>query len=240
MSPMDQDSSVTGFSSSSLGYVITGLGRSGTTLLAHLFLRVGYDLGGVRSEAIGQNAPIGGGLEYWPFVQVNLMLQGKLHSIRSAPTPPAEKNELEAALLKESIPYMNQMWPSVVKDPRFCETAELWFRAGHFPKHVFLCMRHPIARDASIETMLPNVSLGERVYIERVRQNHAQYLSFYELLLLCVEFDIPYTIIHYPRIGQDRLYLERTLSRFISDPWYQMREVWEEAMHHHQVRRNGN
>lgn len=225
---------------SALSYVITGLGRSGTTLLAHLFLRAGYDLGGVQSEGIGKNAPVGGGLEYLPFVQVNLVLQRKLHAIRSAPISLAEKKAQEAVLLAESLPYMQQSWPSVMKDPRFCETAELWFRAGHFPKHVFLCMRHPIARDASIEMMLPNASPGERAYIGRVRQNYAQYLSFYEILLLCLEFDVPYTLVHYPRIGQDRLYLERTLSSWICDPWHQMREVWEDTMHHHQVRRDSN
>ena len=69
---------------SDLGYVITGLGRSGTTFLAHVFLNAGYDLGNVKSQDIGKNAPAGGGLEYAPFAGTNIQLQSEVSHLWSA------------------------------------------------------------------------------------------------------------------------------------------------------------
>ncbi len=217
-----------------LGYVITGLGRSGTTFLAHVFKEAGYDLGDAKTEEIGVNGPVGGGMEHKEFARVNMRLQSCITNFwTSEHAQKSEPPSLET-ILNIGRPMFDQKWPFVVKDPRFCDTSWIWNAAGYRPKHLFLCMRNPYDRTASVQEMMQSKTVGEQHYIALVQKTYYQYFSVYNTQLLCLQNDIPFTLVHYPKIGKDKEYAEKILSPFIKNPWSIISGVWQSTMHHQQ------
>lgn len=91
--------------------VITGLGRSGTTFLAHVFYNAGFDLG-VGPSSIGCNIPDGG------FELANVSGIGRQGHFR---------------LLHE--------YPVIIKDPSFASNLNNWLRLGQIPEHVIFVQR---------------------------------------------------------------------------------------------------
>ncbi len=215
-----------------LEYVITGPGRSGTTFLAHVFQKAGYDLGGVQSEAIGKNQPIGGGLEDVDFAMVNIRLQKQLDILWKTKNPDESTMPDINHIAEQERSSFDRAWPSVVKDPRFCDTACFWIAAGYKPKHVFLCMRNPAERNASITQMMTGVSPEEIRYINSIQKTYFQYFSVYTFILLCLEHDIPLTLVHYPRIGTDKAYANKILQPFMKNPAEVIANVWDSSMYH--------
>ncbi len=219
--------------SQKLQYVITGPGRSGTTFLANVFLKAGYDLGPVKSSDIGKNKPEGGGLEHPLFARANMRMQSELSSLWSF-SEPVDSPDLRK-IARIASKHMQQDWPFVLKDPRFSETIRVWHAAGFVPKHLFLCFRDPMERSASIRKMTERAGEGEKKYIAAVQASNYQYRCVYETILFCMNHDIPYTLIAYPRIGQDLLYAEKTLAPFIKNVAETIREVWSGSLYHHRV-----
>ncbi len=217
-----------------LGYVITGLGRSGTTFLAHVFKNAGYDLGDVNTEEIGVNGPTGGGMEHEEFTRVNMRLQSCIRSLWTSENTKESKPPSIEEMLIIGRPMFNQKWPFVLKDPRFCDTSWIWHAAGYRPKHLFLCMRNPYERIASVQEMTKLKTVEEQHHIALIQKTYYQYFSVYSTQLLCLENDIPLTLVHYPRIGKDKEYAEKILSPFIKNPWSIVSGVWKSTMHHQQ------
>jgi hypothetical protein len=218
-------------------YVITGPGRSGTTFLAHAFFAAGYDMGNVDPAQISKRGPVGGGMEFPDFVRLNIRMQHALAAVRSPEGLRSGSSPDPAVVAKTFADATKRRWPTVLKDPRFCETARVWNVAGYRPRHIFICIRNARERDASIRAMLDHVGEGERRYIETVQSTYYQYYSVYDLLLFCDEFDVPFTLVSYPRIGRDPAYAKRVLSPFMRDPWSVLQSVWEHTLYHQRIDR---
>jgi hypothetical protein len=197
----------------SLKYVITGPGRSGTTFLTQVFLEAGEDLGAVSPAENGEGPrPEGGGLEHPLFVRIN---ERMLDALKRG-QPPEE-------IMRDLASLMQYPWPAVVKDPRYLATARVWFLAGHAPQHIFLCLREI---DAMRHSMQRAWGESQKSLSEGFPR------SLYLLLTSCLKQDIPFTCVLYPRIGQDRAYAERVLWPFIQDPWSAVSRVWNDALCH--------
>lgn len=205
-------------SNGSIQHLISGLGRSGTTFLAHVLLNAGYDLGGIDSSGIGKGVcPVGGGLEYLPFVKVNMYIEREMK----------KKRQIEDIAL-DIQDKAGGPWPAVIKDPRYVGTNRVWHAAGVVPNHVFLCIRNTDEREAS--TILTHKKMHTRN--ERlIGQRHA-YVAVFNLIEYCQQFDVPHTLVLYPRIGQDRAYAERILNPFMDDPWNIIRSTWDSSLYH--------
>lgn len=228
--PMQSDADRAG----KLEYVITGPGRSGTTFLAHVFQKAGYDLGTSTPNDIGKNQPIGGGMEDVDFATINMRLQNQLNVLWHTKNPDETTMPDIRGIAEQERSLFDRPWPTVLKDPRFCDTACIWLAAGYKPTHVFLCLRSPAERNASITQMMTGVSPEELRYIRNVQRTYYQYFGVYTFILLCLEHDIPLTLVHYPRIGKDSAYAERTLQPFMKNPSEVIAAVWEASMYHQQ------
>lgn len=211
---------------SDFGYIITGLGRSGTTFLAHVFLQAGYNTGGFDSHSIGKDAPVGGGLEYPPFAKANMRLQYFALFV--------DPNNTSRNTAPAVFPLlMHQQWPDVMKDPRYLDTFMAWHNEGYIPKHIFLCVREPQQRDNSLQELYEKSGNGQKTYINITNKTYYCYYSVFNMLLYCQKYDIPHTIVLYPRIGQDREYAEKVLGPFIQDPWKVVQRTWDTKLLHH-------
>lgn len=92
--------------------IITGLGRMGTTFLAHVFYNAGYDLGHLTPENnIGRTIP-NGGLE--------------LHNID--------------IIEQKGLPRNKS--PRIVKNPTFGRHLDRWLKLGQRPKDAILLCRN--------------------------------------------------------------------------------------------------
>jgi hypothetical protein len=198
-------------------YVITGTGRCGTTLLAHIFLNAGFDLGEVSLRKIGKgNRPVGGGLELDEFMFANNQI---LEELTDGKTVEAITEHPYFQALQDS------QWPAVLKDPRFRSTLSVWYAMGFVPEHLFICMRHPqeIAHSyAAHRKTNANIELG-----------HPTTADVYAVITFCLERDIPFSFVLYPRIGEDKEYAEQIFSPFIENPWPIVEKTWKASLKHH-------
>jgi hypothetical protein len=128
-------------------YIITGMHRSGTSLVAHLFQEAGGDLGDNRtfhppdgwnpdgyfeqSEILDINVP----LVHGPWGRLAyLWLPSEATILRRSKKVGAEIGETAAA-------YHGK----VVKEARFCLTLPAWLEAGAMVNGILVCLREPIA-----------------------------------------------------------------------------------------------
>lgn len=197
---------------SPIDIMVTGTGRSGTTFLTRLFLQAGYDCGNLSLDSIGkQNKPVGGGLEHLGFNKVNNAIRKDL-----------SENKSIAEIADSREEEMKGPWPAVVKNPAFLATWPVWEKANIRPRHMFLCVRDHKATMKS----------AEQTTTWNTKNLSMLYLRFHKIFLYCLSQDIPYTVVHYPRIGQDQEYAERILSPFFNDPWELVSKNWDESLLH--------
>ncbi len=200
---------------SSLGILITGTGRSGTTFLTQLFLNTGYDVGDLSIESIGaEESPVGGGLEYKDFSVLNTAIRREMN--KGVPV------EEIAVRLREQL---HICWPSVLKDPQYCFTWPVWEAAGLRPKHVVFCVRTAEEIEASVHQTL--WTRDDPTFASSV------FVAAHNTFAYCLLHNIPCTHVLYPRIGTDRAYAEQILSGLIVDPWPIIASVWDPSMCHH-------
>jgi hypothetical protein len=199
--------------------VITGLGRSGTSLLAAIYRELGFDPGGTWFPEI--NA----GLEADPVVEANELIaqdlgisflgpgdrspgrfRMRLESSRSSalrrllprPYDPVDRDDaLAVAEARRDQLCAIAASLDVVKDPRFCWTLGVWGAAGAPIDHVVMTMRN---LDAVVRS--------------RRRAGHANFPSdaaardaFTYALGLCVsalhDHRIPHAAVRYPDLLDD-------------------------------------
>jgi len=189
--------------SHSLGTVVTGTGRSGTTLFMQVLQEAGLDVGDLKMNNIGGgNSPFGGGMEYKPFVDINQEIVDSL-----------KENKDLKSFIEGCAHKMDRQWPAFVKDPRFVKTFKAWELAGIRPSHLVLCIRHPEAIRQSFNKAGWNVPMGHL------------FKSFYHLVVYCNWLNIPITWVLYPRIANDQKYAESVLGQFIDNPWQTLCKV---------------
>ncbi len=108
--------------------VITGLGRSGTTFLAHVFYNAGYDLA-IDPSSIGYNIPNGG------FELANV-----------------------SGISRQGHTQLLEQYPTVIKDPTFAYHLDNWLRLGQIPKHAIFMQRNIDACYQSHLRHIPNTN----------------------------------------------------------------------------------
>lgn len=142
--------------------VITGMHRSGTSLVSQFLFEAGYQFGSVDDfyPADKWNAP--GYFEAKPILDLNSMLitgiprtRSRLHTALSQGiymTMPAVKRIHRRGLRhRRDIAETAEKYEGLfVKDPRFCLTLPLWARHTRIEK-IVVCIRHPMNVAASLK-----------------------------------------------------------------------------------------
>ncbi len=153
--------------------VITGPGRSGTSFLANLYRRLGYDTGG------GWDRKRRAGREHPDVVEVNELIAKELNVPLGPPFVDtlAQRWDLEDELAErygDRLRGIAARLP-VTKDPRFCWTLGVWARAKAPIEHVVLTLRRSDELQASSrqsgmspEETTDNVNLERTSFIYRV------------------------------------------------------------------------
>jgi hypothetical protein len=158
--------------------LITGPGRSGTSVLALFCQAMGYEPGGAWHESVDA------GLEYPRVVQINDALNRALRETGDA-----------AEALAEHRAEMRALDFKVVKDPRFTfHPGNL--RAWHLVRpdlSVLLTYRKPEHCLASRQRNAKSLMVKDRTQADNIRRDLANTL---EVLL---ELDIPYRLLLFPQ-----------------------------------------
>ncbi len=173
--------------------IISGPGRSGTSVLAKIYDNLGFQVPGRWNDRKNVNA----GYEALDVSQLNQKMVIEVGGAHPAQTPTwidwtkqgkvAEGNK--AAMLELEVKHR------VLKDPRFCITARLWQMAGVKIDFVAICTRQLEAMRLS------------RVRMNNVPANAAIHNAYaYEVGLLvsaCVDYQIPFSVLRFPTFLQD-------------------------------------
>ena len=128
-------------------YLISGMHRSGTSLVARLFHEAGADLGDVNSLYPADRWNPGGYYEQGDIHSINIPLVngpwGKLAYLR---LPSTETILTRAKSRGEQIAQTAMKYSDkVVKETRFCLTLPAWLAHGTEFQGVLVCLRHPAA-----------------------------------------------------------------------------------------------
>jgi hypothetical protein len=126
--------------------IITGTGRSGTTFLAYLFMKLGYSLGCTQIDFKAvENPPFYGGGEDLCSVNLNT----KIHDL-IVPNSGKQKTQFENGLRLERLPeaalkFRREIlsFPhTFIKDPRFSYCLEAWLLTGKPIDLIIDCWRN--------------------------------------------------------------------------------------------------
>lgn len=157
--------------------IISGIGRSGTTFLIKLFTELGFDTGFKPGE-------------YPIFENCNA--------------------GLEISLKKSNAPY-------VVKDPRLCDYLPEVIAMGRVIEHAFIPIRqleHAVqsrisVQQRSLDMLQTRKSIPGGLWDVQNENEQQAVLSakFYHLLYNLTKYQIPATLIEFPRLAKDAEYL---------------------------------
>lgn len=166
--------------------IITGAGRSGTSFIAYLLMRLGFDLGCTepKMEWISDPPFFGGGEDNCA-VQINEKIHDFLVSSEPAPRRAMYERGLNLGCLEDAVVAVKEEilhFPHmIVKDPRFCITLETWILAGRAidliidcQRDVFSCaksMKRTKKHPGSLKEIVSSI-LVQRGYLEYVIQKH--------------------------------------------------------------------
>jgi hypothetical protein len=198
--------------------VITGPGRSGTSVIARLYQELGFDPGGIwhpevnagleAPEVIAANTDIGVDLGM-SFLRPRLAVPAAIapasrlvprHLRQAAYRMVARRRPpqlLDWTKFADTVDRYRDRLQSlaavreVVKDPRFCWTLPVWAAAGAPIDHVVICLRDLSAMEASRE------AAGHSWFSADSLRNGLVYAV--GLLMTCVhEYALPYSILRFP------------------------------------------
>lgn len=183
-------------------YVITGLGRSGTSFIAEIFHNLGYDMG-------IYNPQIDAGYEHAQIVAHN-------SRIMTAYPAPIIDADLQACA-KEMV---------IAKDPRFMLALQAWVRAEADIEGVFLCQRD--YQDIVESTRKSHAGLMDLF----VWMDESKLLDFMQMLesqfiLLCIQNKIPIYRMYFPWTIED-FRMVTPLNIIIRDE-NKLKEIWEQT-----------
>jgi hypothetical protein len=153
--------------------IITGMHRSGTSLVARLFFEGGADLGDPATFHPGDRWNEDGYFEQPEFQEINRALTqgpyGRLAYFRL----PARGTILKrgariAGRIRETS---DRFRGKVVKETRFCLTLPAWRENGATVAAILACLRHPtaVARSLRRRNRIP-LALGYRLWVEHNRR----------------------------------------------------------------------
>lgn len=127
-------------------FLITGMHRSGTSLVGRVAYEAGMDMGSEDSFYPADRWNAAGYFEQTEVIHLNRkLLHGILGRITYFRMPSQEtiskRAERLAAKLEDCATRFND---SLLKDPRFCMTIPAWRQAGAEMEGVVVCLREPI------------------------------------------------------------------------------------------------
>ena len=160
--------------------IITGTGRSGTSVTAMIFrdngLNIGHKVHWYGYKRAGYEAP--------SVVKVN-------EAIINGVDGPHHYELMKR--IEEDV--------DIVKDPRFTKTLPVWIKHGVTPEHVFICMRE---YEEVIRSAKETGSGIEEASEQTDEENLQEFLVRIGSIMYWVnKYDIPYTILRYEHFVED-------------------------------------
>ena len=134
-------------------YLISGMHRSGTSLIAQLFHRAGADLGNPETLYGPDHWNPDGYFEQQAILAVNIPLihgpWGKLayFHLPSTQTILRRSQRFRAQIVSVAAEYNDR----IVKETRFCLTLPAWLQHGTQVPAILICLRHPAAVAQSLK-----------------------------------------------------------------------------------------
>jgi len=132
--------------------IITGMHRSGTSLVARLFYEAGADMGGSNFYRSDKWNP-DGYFEKTDFHSVNMpLINGHFGKLAYFSLPTTNKILKRAKKISDKIRDLSMKYHAkVVKETRFCLTLPAWLEYGHEIEKIIICFRDPIQVAYSIK-----------------------------------------------------------------------------------------
>ena len=133
--------------------IITGMHRSGTSLVARLFYEIGADMGDPNSLYRPDKWNPDGYFEQPDFHSVNMpLINGPWWKFAYFKLPSNKTIMKRASKHEERIRLLGAKYKeSVVKETRFCLTLPAWLKYGVNINKIMICLRDPIQVAMSIQ-----------------------------------------------------------------------------------------
>lgn len=183
--------------------IITGTGRSGTSLVAKVLYDVGYNVG---AEDYDTTEPPYAGMEAADVNRVNMAIIEDLLA-RGEPFPSAET---ASELAEEYADVMHEIEAGFPKDPRFARTVRVWHRIKSI-NFALVCVRdlHTVVQSAyASET----IRYSEGSFEDDVALKAAE-LGY---LIAGLEADnVSYSIVGFPQLAQDWKVLWNAIAPYV-------------------------
>lgn len=168
--------------------IITGCGRCGTSVLAQVLQRCGYDF---KTDCWRKRAR--GGLEHKQSVRLNYEIFG---SVKLLGNEWMNWRDIDNAVVKyrDSILQLPDNL-EIVKDPRISKTLEVWVRAGLDIDLIIICLRDhwEAAKSAQVwdAAYQPSSAPLDEIYREFLARSM-------NCLSVCMKHDLNFKLISYP------------------------------------------
>lgn len=186
-------------------WIITGMHRSGTSLLARLFFEARADMGDPATFQEGDRWNPDGYFEQKEIISLNMRLvHGPFWKFSYFRLPSAQTILRRGEKSAQVIRSLSERYSSsVVKDTRFCLTLPAWLAQGARVQGVLICLREPMAVAASLKKR-NRISLGRglSLWTEHVSR------------LLKSAADIPFRLVLYRSLIDPNLSQAETAGAF--------------------------
>lgn len=149
-------------------HVITGMHRSGTSLVAKLFFEAGVNMGDPDTFYRTDQWNPDGYYEQADLRLANIrLLHGPWGRLSYLKLPSDETILKRAEKQKGGLAAMAHKYHDVlVKDPRFCLTLRAWLRHSAFISRLLVCLREPIETARSLQRRNKiTVGLGLKIWL---------------------------------------------------------------------------
>lgn len=153
--------------------VITGMHRSGTSVVAQICARCGVPMGDEQTLIRGDRWNADGYFEQKEVVEINrALVHGRWGRLSYLRLPSPRTIVARAEVLSSRIREAGRRYDSgFVKDPRFCLTLGAWLRHGARISGCVICIRHPqaVAESLRRRNKIP-FALGYRLWSEHLER----------------------------------------------------------------------
>ncbi len=198
--------------------LITGAAGSGTTYMAALHQELGYDMGddvafenarnqGSREQVRGlEHKGLGALLTTWSVQFMPTVNAAEPRASRNLHSMLAVDDAHVAGLVRAQVQEVSKDLPELVKQPLMMRWLGLWLMAGGWrPDHVIVMVRNTL--QSALSNQRDGFTTASSPLIERIDT-----LVDYGLLFEAnASYNLPHTIIYYPRCAEDFIYVSAKL-----------------------------
>ena len=206
--------------------IVTGPGRSGTSVLSKIYDKLGFEVPGPWNYDQNVNA----GYEIPEVARLNYKMLTELGGVHSMPEPAFINWEGQQKVADRYGREMRTVAErfKVVKDPRFCITTRLWIMAGVEIDFVAITTRElDVMRTSRMKMGLPKKN---RIWNEFA----------YEVGLavsVCIDYEVSFSILRFPNFIQDyaSLYSSLRFPRHVTEEEFKIafdKSVRKDMVHH--------